>query len=58
MSRETEDLVRDVLVRTGHSKLTLANSFGIDWEVVNAWEVGTEEPTSFEQAKLRKMLEP
>lgn len=57
MTRETEDLTRDVLSKTGHTKVTLANLFGLDWETVDAWERGTEEPTAHEQDRLRKLLE-
>lgn len=56
MSRETEDLVREVLSKKGHTKLTLANLFGLDWEIVDAWELGNAEPTEKEQERLKEML--
>ena len=57
MSCETENLVREVLSQTGHTKVTLANLFGLDWETVDNWERGSEEPTASEQQLLRKMLD-
>lgn len=56
MSRETEDLVREVLAKTGHTKVTLSNLLGIPWEDVDAWANGAAEPSSGERDRLRQML--
>lgn len=56
MSRETEDLIRDVLSKTGHTKVTLSNLLGVPWEDVDAWANGAAEPTSGERDRLRGLL--
>jgi hypothetical protein len=45
------------VLATGQTKVTLANLFGVDWEVVDAWVTGVEEPTTTEQVRLRRLLD-
>ena len=57
MSRETEELTREVLARKRWTKVLLANQIGVDYDEVCAWLEGKSEPSLEQVDRMGRLLE-